>query len=302
MLRFDKLETCHNTRSQSKFNPYTDHKASSPPKGGESEAPCAAAVVAAGSGPAAARLLGNHDEAATAQEEERRLELVLAEVWSYNDAAAFEVSAMTQEYFRNLLDFLAAKNELDTIAERVLPNHWMEQFPSFVRANAALTQRPLDGSDPSRMTVEQVAAAAAAAVPSFRMLVFRIAEDAGIAPAEGMTVRFAPLKSLGRSREKVIDDYQGDASRLVDVVRASVTVESEAGLTAVTQAVMAHCGAAVVRLKNRFCEPLFNGAHLVHERERERVRVRERRVRVTSSAVKVRICALCMKERERECV
>ena len=67
------------------------------------------------------------------------------------------------------------------------------------------------------------------------------------------------------AREKIEDDYRGQARRLCDCVRCSVIVNSEAQLIAVAQALEDSAAAPdgvefkVVKLKNRFKEPLYNG-------------------------------------------
>ena len=87
-------------------------------------------------------------------------------------------------------------------------------------------------------------------------------------------VTIPPLKGRDRAEQKIAEDYKNDAAQLIDVVRCSVIVEDEAQLIAVADA-LAECAASssssssdggggrdpfvVVRLKNRFAEPLFNG-------------------------------------------
>ena len=75
----------------------------------------------------------------------------------------------------------------------------------------------------------------------------------------------APLKGRARAREKINDDYHGHARRLCDCVRCSVIVNTEAQLIAVAQALDDSAAAPdgvefqLVKLKNRFKEPLYNG-------------------------------------------
>ena len=87
---------------------------------------------------------------------------------------------------------------------------------------------------------------------------------------------FAPAKGRARCDEKIATEYGGEARRLVDVVRCSIVVDTEGQLISVAEALArggdgggALDGGAirtadgdvyeVVRLKNRFKEPLFNG-------------------------------------------
>ena len=71
----------------------------------------------------------------------------------------------------------------------------------------------------------------------------------------------APLKGETRCREKVQNEYGDDWSKLVDVVRCSIVVQTEDALESVAQAMSASSDPRylLVRLKNRFKVPLFNG-------------------------------------------
>jgi len=67
----------------------------------------------------------------------------------------------------------------------------------------------------------------------------------------------APLKKRGRSEEKVKNDYDGDWTRLTDMLRASVACDSEAELRAAVGRLDA---AKLARpMKDRFAAPLPNG-------------------------------------------
>ena len=65
-----------------------------------------------------------------------------------------------------------------------------------------------------------------------------------------------PLKTEARCAEKAKDDYGGDVLRLIDIARASIVVDNETQLRAVFDALLS---TDVVRLKNRFANPSFNG-------------------------------------------
>ena len=71
----------------------------------------------------------------------------------------------------------------------------------------------------------------------------------------------APLKGEARCVEKAVNEYGGDYGKLVDVVRGSIVVDTEDQLEAVAGALMDATATSyrVVRLKNRFKHPLFNG-------------------------------------------
>ena len=61
----------------------------------------------------------------------------------------------------------------------------------------------------------------------------------------------APLKARERAAEKISKEYKGDAAHLVDVVRCSVVVDTEAELIKVWDEIVEHGELEVVRLKNR---------------------------------------------------
>ena len=82
--------------------------------------------------------------------------------------------------------------------------------------------------------------------------------------AKGLYFRrlsLAPLKGEARCVEKAVNEYDGDYSKLVDVVRCSIVVDTEDQLEAVARALLDANATSyrVVRLKNRFKDPLFNG-------------------------------------------
>ncbi|GMI52706.1 hypothetical protein TeGR_g14312 [Tetraparma gracilis] len=87
---------------------------------------------------------------------------------------------------------------------------------------------------------------------------------------EGATKTFraltmAPLKTAESCTRKMTDDYDGDHTKLCDVVRCSITRSTERELAAVLEALVdgkikgKNFKVTVVRLKNRFVEVLFTG-------------------------------------------
>jgi len=104
----------------------------------------------------------------------------------------------------------------------------------------------------------------------------RLVADAGLDPNQEMATEATdgeevlraysagPLKSRARAAEKAKDEYDGDAARLLDVVRGSIVCGDEASLVAVLKRVLEGFSdeageVCVVRSKNRFKKPLFNG-------------------------------------------
>ena len=75
----------------------------------------------------------------------------------------------------------------------------------------------------------------------------------------------AGLKTMESCKRKMTDDYDGDHTRICDVVRCSIVVETEDQLAAVLKALLdgqmngEGVKVTVARLKNRFAEPMFTG-------------------------------------------
>ncbi|GMI35753.1 hypothetical protein TeGR_g11490 [Tetraparma gracilis] len=73
------------------------------------------------------------------------------------------------------------------------------------------------------------------------------------------------LKTMESCKRKMTDDYDGDHTRICDVVRCSIVVETEEQLAAVLKALVGGqikgegVKVTVVRLKNRFAVPMFTG-------------------------------------------
>eukprot|EP00957_Ditylum_brightwellii_P174395 13278300-Ditylum_brightwellii.AAC.1 len=100
-------------------------------------------------------------------------------------------------------------------------------------------------------------------LPSFRELLTRITKAAGLDPDKIATwqgkeimltsdvpytsLTVAPLKSKARCIEKVENEYDGDFSRLIDIMRASIVVADEDQLICVAEALQ---NEKAVRLKN----------------------------------------------------
>ena len=190
----------------------------------------------------------------------------------------FDANEKAQMFFERILDFVAAKNKLDETARRVLPQNFMNAFASFKREDLAVQMPltpPIGVSNAASMSLDEVYLAAERARPEFAKLMNAIVVNAGVEPdapviVDGRPLGYkqlesAPLKGRARAREKVEDDYRGQARRLCDCVRCSVIVNTEAQLIAVAQALDDSAAAPdgvefqLVKLKNRFKEPLYNG-------------------------------------------
>uniref|UniRef100_A0A7S4RW18 Kinesin light chain n=1 Tax=Ditylum brightwellii TaxID=49249 RepID=A0A7S4RW18_9STRA len=173
-----------------------------------------------------------------------------------------ELKPDTIENLENLQGLTRTRNNMLQGAEKVLPKKYMNQFSSF--SPDGILRQPVDNIDSLLSRCENV-------LPTFRDTLINIVEAAGLIPDEivmwdGKEVMLTletpyrcltigPLKSRERCEEKVANDYGGDYSRLVDIVRASIVVADEDQLISVAEALLKHA----VRLKNRFKEPPFTG-------------------------------------------
>jgi hypothetical protein len=181
----------------------------------------------------------------------------------------------TEVFFNSIRGFRASRNAVNTTAKTVLPHKYMDAHPNFVD-QAALVQRTATGEKVG--SLEQLQESAALALPVFIAFVTKVVLQAGLEPsavamhegsplvldrAKGLhfcVLTLAPPKSEERCREKAENEYAGDYSLLVDVTRCSIVCSTEEQLQSVAQALgKAGDGVKVVRLKNRFLHPLFNG-------------------------------------------
>ena len=140
-----------------------------------------------------------------------------------------------------------SRNALNAVAEQALPLNLMEQFPSV--GPDSLQQ---SGGD-----LDAVLAAAADAQPDFRALIQSALRHASLDVADVVRDGGRGPKSREECARRVKEEYAGDASRLVDVLSCSLVVDTEAQLAALARALEATD--AVVRLRNRFTRPLWNG-------------------------------------------
>uniref|UniRef100_A0A7S4UX92 Kinesin light chain n=1 Tax=Ditylum brightwellii TaxID=49249 RepID=A0A7S4UX92_9STRA len=182
------------------------------------------------------------------------------------ESIKFDLNSETKKNLENLQGLTRARNNTLRIAEEVLPRKYMNRYPSFSRAPPGGELRQLEGKfDDLLSECENV-------LPTFRQTLINIVEAAGLVPDEiavwdgkevmltpetpYKSLTIGPLKSRERCDEKVANEYDGDYSRLVDIVRASIVVADEDQLILVAEALQ---DLDIVRLKNRFKEPVFTG-------------------------------------------
>ena len=162
---------------------------------------------------------------------------------------------------QQLTGFMRSHNKVNATAKEVLPYDYMSRYPSFNDGTIQI----------NFTTITALLALAVGILPLFTALITKIALEAGVdvdAEVEWdgsklaiddkkyfTGVTFAPLKSVARCEEKVKNEYGGDVNRLVDAIRCSIVVNTETELVGVAEALQKH--AKIVRLKNRFKEPLW---------------------------------------------
>jgi hypothetical protein len=84
-------------------------------------------------------------------------------------------------------------------------------------------------------------------------------EVVALAAQLGGQCKLAPLKGLARAQQKVTGEYDGDAGRLLDVLRASVAFESVAGVYTAMDVLRQARDVRVKRVKDRFRAPCQGG-------------------------------------------
>uniref|UniRef100_A0A7S4SJ21 RelA/SpoT domain-containing protein n=2 Tax=Ditylum brightwellii TaxID=49249 RepID=A0A7S4SJ21_9STRA len=185
------------------------------------------------------------------------------------------VSEKAEHFYKNTVGFLQSKAVLDEAAERKLPRKFMDSVPSFKAEPASLQlQMPLDASDPDQMDLDALYEIASLTLTKFKLIVTNIVLKVGLDPEESIQfdqeldvplqhLVLAPLKGRGRALEKIRTDYGGKNAKLLDIVRCSIIVHTEEELFGVAEALESESGEddafRVIRCKNRFKEPLFNG-------------------------------------------
>ena len=156
-----------------------------------------------------------------------------------------QVGRKAEEFFENVKDFISAKHEIDATAERVLPRSYMDSYQSFKPS----VLRHAEG-----MSIDDVYQSAECTRSAFERAARSVVEAAGLDPDQVVThdgeelmltddlpftrLCLAPPKGHARAAEKIRDDYEGDASRLVDVNRCSIVVDEETQLVKVASKLM----------------------------------------------------------------
>ena len=166
----------------------------------------------------------------------------------------------TKRFLNHLTRFHYLKRRLDRKAKELLSLSFLN--------DARYAKKPAMLQQEGANDVEFQRAAARQAMEPLRELISRAVRAAGLEPESQPNLfmecgsgfytaaTLGPLKTEARCAEKAKDDYGGDVRRLIDIARASIVVDNEAQLRAVFDALISP---NVVRLKNRFANPSFNG-------------------------------------------
>lgn len=145
--------------------------------------------------------------------------------------------------------------------ENPLPS-WLKKLKSFDSTDEKRQTRAYVSPLSRCTTLEEVMAAADVVEPVFLDEVDQLCEVRGIKPmlTSKITEDFCTLKDGVRAQEKAMDRYDGDFSRLFDVLRASIICSDYASLlTAWTRLNSNSHSWKVLRLKNRFLNPSLTG-------------------------------------------
>lgn len=156
--------------------------------------------------------------------------------------------------YQNLKAFKAAREQIDEIA-RVHIKGAVREIP-WVGKNLGdeCRQCGLDGKPAE--SLDALYEVAALATVEFKAIL------TGACP-EGVELKLAPLKGRGRAGAKARDEYANKTapcfSWLFDITRGSALCQSENDIVKFYKALEADPRVDIVRTKNRFAPPLFNG-------------------------------------------
>jgi len=168
----------------------------------------------------------------------------------------------TKRFLNHLTRFHYLKRRLDKKAKELLSSSFLNN-KDYASRGCDAAPRQTGAAD-----IEAQRAAARRAMAPLRELISHAVRSANLEPESQPNLfmecgddfytaaTLGPLKTEARCAEKAKDDYGGDVRRLIDIARASIVVDNEAQLRAVFDAIST---SDVVRLKNRFANPSFNG-------------------------------------------
>mmetsp|Transcript_21953 Transcript_21953/g.54241 ORF Transcript_21953/g.54241 Transcript_21953/m.54241 type:complete len:884 (+) Transcript_21953:26-2677(+) len=165
-----------------------------------------------------------------------------------------EVSEYAQAFFEMSCGFLKSKKEFDRLADGMVD---LQSVASFGGTPVQTEDVNHDGA----ICLDDVYDSATMIKPTFDEWIRNFGQEIGL--SDQFIKIPSTLKAKERAIEKVKDDYDGDFGRLGDIVRASLVTSNKDEAFAVWKLLeeKQQAGEAIeiVRLKNRFATPPFNG-------------------------------------------
>eukprot|EP00588_Corethron_pennatum_P001885 CAMPEP_0194297498 /NCGR_PEP_ID=MMETSP0169-20130528/59049_1 /TAXON_ID=218684 /ORGANISM="Corethron pennatum, Strain L29A3" /LENGTH=610 /DNA_ID=CAMNT_0039047323 /DNA_START=58 /DNA_END=1886 /DNA_ORIENTATION=+ len=183
------------------------------------------------------------------------------------------MNTKTITFFENLEGFLRTRDIVHGVASEVLPDRLVEKYES-VNTEKAAPKQTIDANAPMLKQLDELFDLADEIMPVLNEFGKRLVREASDnmlrhdteMVQQGSTKFYiytsAPIKSRLRCEAKVRDEYDGNTNRLVDVVRASLVVDSEKYLDSFFAYVFDASRKneiTIVRFKNRFKYPTFSG-------------------------------------------
>eukprot|EP00948_MAST-09A_sp_MAST-9A-sp1_P001520 g1520.t1 len=176
------------------------------------------------------------------------------------------------DFLRELDEYRCCRNGMNEIAAKVLPENVMKKYPSIkgkIRQNekyGSLTEL-FDRAKKIKPLFDKYVISICDVIKSMNPKKTITSEtrvlwqDEVTQSIPYTTITLTSLKKIERARSKVANEYNGDCSKLVDIVRASIIVDTEQELDLVAKyfAENKSAGGKVIRFKNRFASPLWNG-------------------------------------------
>jgi hypothetical protein len=160
--------------------------------------------------------------------------------------------------FGHILSLLVGRDAALEIAKQFLPGNLFQQAKL---ASFGPTPVQVGVSDADQLFRDAAVAKSKIDSVLARWLGSKQLDPERVVTSEGFkTFTAAPLKSRDRCTQKAKAEYGGDITRLADVARCTIVVDDEVLLAELLEVLMMGMqGIRVVRLKNRFANPLFTG-------------------------------------------
>eukprot|EP00980_Cylindrotheca_fusiformis_P000137 scaffold24_cov128-Cylindrotheca_fusiformis.AAC.10 len=188
----------------------------------------------------------------------------------------------TKDFLARLAGFLSVRDNLNDVAATVLPEDLASTFEPVGAGTTPIQEESLleeHLEDPTNASIEEhlevlSEIAKADIKPQLDAYGMSLVEQIKNTNENGEESHYpkykgAPIKSKSRSAEKIRNEYDGVALRILDLVRASIIVNTEQQLAKLLNAVIiqkdemsaneSSHNVEVIRFKNRFQSPTFSG-------------------------------------------